>query len=296
MATIRARVAPWLPSRKTTLEPVRPLTLGDTDALRLLVARDRISNVFIDSLLDQGCTATPGHYGALILGYFAPDNQLEAACWVGSNIVPVEAAPEHGAAFGLWIGRHWRPYASIFGHAPAVLAILEQLVQHGIRPHEVRESQPLLAMTGISTVAPNPELRSSSISDFDSVLLAAATMFEEEVGYSPFLGGAENYRRRVAWLINSGHSFSQLDNAGQVIFKADLGAVTRYATQVQGVWLNPDYRGSGLSAAYMAAVVALSQKFAPITSLYVNDYNVKARSLYGRVGFEQIGTFATVLL
>jgi predicted GNAT family acetyltransferase len=45
----------------------------------------------------------------------------------------------------------------------------------------------------------------------------------------------------------------------------------------------------------MAAVVMLAQKLAPITSLYVNDYNARARATYERVGFHQVGTFATVL-
>jgi predicted GNAT family acetyltransferase len=33
-----------------------------------------------------------------------------------------------------------------------------------------------------------------------------------------------------------------------------------------------------------------------IASLYVNGYNTVARSAYDRVGFHQVGTFATVLL
>jgi predicted GNAT family acetyltransferase len=45
----------------------------------------------------------------------------------------------------------------------------------------------------------------------------------------------------------------------------------------------------------MAAVVLLAQKMAPVTSLYVNDYNSRARATYERVGFRQVGTFATVL-
>jgi predicted GNAT family acetyltransferase len=45
----------------------------------------------------------------------------------------------------------------------------------------------------------------------------------------------------------------------------------------------------------MAAVVDLAQQFAPVTSLYVNDYNARARATYERVGFRQVGTFATVL-
>jgi predicted GNAT family acetyltransferase len=33
-----------------------------------------------------------------------------------------------------------------------------------------------------------------------------------------------------------------------------------------------------------------------IASLYVNDFNTVARATYARIGFTQVGTFATVLL
>jgi hypothetical protein len=46
----------------------------------------------------------------------------------------------------------------------------------------------------------------------------------------------------------------------------------------------------------MAAVVQIVRnRFAPSVSLYVNDYNVRAVRTYERVGFRQVGTFATVL-
>ena len=54
-----------------------------------------------------------------------------------------------------------------------------------------------------------------------------------------------------------------LNQTGEVVFKAELGAVTPEATQVQGVWMNPEFRGLGLSAGYMAAVVVLAQTAGP---------------------------------
>ena len=46
----------------------------------------------------------------------------------------------------------------------------------------------------------------------------------------------------------------------------------------------------------MATVVDYARRrFAPTVSLYVNGYNVPARRAYERVGFERVGTFATVL-
>ena len=44
----------------------------------------------------------------------------------------------------------------------------------------------------------------------------------------------------------------------------------------------------------MAAVVRLAQTMVPTVSLYVNDYNLPARATYARVGFEEVGEFATV--
>jgi hypothetical protein len=46
----------------------------------------------------------------------------------------------------------------------------------------------------------------------------------------------------------------------------------------------------------MAAVVRGAQdSMAPIVSLYVNDFNAAARRSYERVGFREVGTFASVL-
>jgi len=71
---------------------------------------------------------------------------------------------------------------------------------------------------------------------------------------------------------------------------------TPRAAQIQGVWVAPDRRGQGLAAAGLAAVVsACRREIAPIASLYVNVWNEPARRAYARVGFEQTGTFATIM-
>jgi predicted GNAT family acetyltransferase len=46
----------------------------------------------------------------------------------------------------------------------------------------------------------------------------------------------------------------------------------------------------------MAAVVSACQRdIAPTVSLYVNDFNEPARRAYERVGFDEVGTLASVL-
>jgi ribosomal protein S18 acetylase RimI-like enzyme len=210
-------------------------------------------------------------------------------------LVPVQLDPELAGLVAGAAHRSTRRYASIFGPAGTVMALYAALQQLGHAASEIRGDQPLLAIDGQPLIEPNPALGFGHLADFDRILPACAAMFEEEVGYSPYLGGREYYSRRVKGLIRSGHSLVHLGGDGEVVFKAELGAVTPDVTQVQGVWMNPAFRGLGLSAGYMAAVVVLAQSVAPVTSLYVNDFNTRARATYERVGFHQVGTFATVL-
>ena len=293
-----SRVAPWLASRKDVPDPpgisVRTLDGDDTAALVLLAQRDPVSNVFILAHLRAAGTAAPTSGGAGVLGVF-DDGVLAGACWAGANLVPIQLEPRLAGVVAAAANRSGRRYASAFGPAAAVLALHAELVELGHRAHEVRPDQPLMTISEAPSVEPNPGLALGNLADFDRILPACAAMFEEEVGYSPFLGGREFYSRRVEGLIRQGHSLVHLNEAREVVFKAELGAVTSDVTQIQGVWMNPLYRGQGLSAGYMASVVEQARKVAPVTSLYVNGFNTRARATYERVGFSQVGTFATVL-
>ena len=81
-----------------------------------------------------------------------------------------------------------------------------------------------------------------------------------------------------------------------MVFKAELGAIAGGVAQVQGVWVDPSYRGRGLSESGMAAVVAAARRVvAPTVSLYANHYNDRALAAYRAVGFRQVGTYATIL-
>jgi len=297
MAKMLSRVAPWLASRKEDAAPgvvVRVLGGADTAQLLALARRDAVANVFILSHLETVGTASPTAGGASIFGVF-DGGALLGACWAGANLVPVQLDPDFAGVVAMAAHRSGRRYASIFGPAETVLALYAALEQLGLAAHEVRDHQPLLTITGPPAVRPEPALGFGQLADFDKILPACAAMFEEEVGYSPYLGGKEYYSRRVKSLIRQGHSLVHMNGDGNVVFKAELGAVTPEVTQVQGVWMNPEFRGQGRSAGYMAAVVVLAQTLAPVTSLYVNDFNAKARATYDRVGFHQVGTFATVL-
>ena len=124
-------------------------------------------------------------------------------------------------------------------------------------------------------------------------------MFTEEVGYSPLEGSPGSYEARVRGLVAEGRSYLRSQSgrtASRCCSRPSWGRSSSQVAQVQGVWVPPDRRGEGLATAGMAAVVAATVgKVAPQVSLYVNDYNTAALRVYEKVGFRQVGTYATVL-
>jgi predicted GNAT family acetyltransferase len=285
-----------VPVLRTTSPTLRTLERRDRDAVLALCATDPVANVMVaERVLRVG--SEPVRLGGEIWGWF-DSGELCAACWSGANLVPVNATSAEALdAFADRARRHPGRYSSLFGPAEAVLGIWSRLEQWGWRARQVRPCQPLFAMAGPSTVAPDPLVRRAELDEIATVLPASVAMFTEEVGYSPLRGdGGASYRRRVSELIADRRTFVRRSpDDGHVVFKADLGALSDGTAQVHGVWIDPRHRGQGLAAPAMAAVVAQGLTYAPVVSLYVNDFNAPALATYRRVGFEEVGAFATVL-
>jgi predicted GNAT family acetyltransferase len=277
-----------------TTRAVRVLRDADRAQVDTVLDREPIAAAFVAARVASNGVSR-WRLGAHLWGY-APEGRLQSICYSGANLVPVATSPSAVRAFAGMAREQGRVCSSILGPAGAVLDLWADLEPDWGKAREVRASQPLLATATPSPVAPDPLVRRARMTDFDGVLPACVAMYTEEVGVSP-LGwdGGATYRARVGELIRAGRSYVRVDD-GQVVFKAELGAVSRHACQVQGVWVHPLWRGRGIATACVAAVVddAL-RSVAPVVSLYVNDYNTAARRVYARCGFEQVGTFATVL-
>ena len=270
--------------------------LGPSDLPKMLelTARNPVVNVFADyrARLTQ---LDPRWLGGEVWG-FHEEGRLVSACHVAANLVPVQATGEALVAFADRAAAQHRRCATIVGPADAVGPLWRHLAPHWSRPREERWNQPHLQISSEPAVAPDPLVRRTEPADIDVLYPACVEMYTEEVGVSPELGGgADLYRARVAQLVAKGWSFARIED-GRVVFKAEVAAASPYACQVQGVYVDPARRGEGLAAAGMAAVVAHALRdIAPAVSLYVNEHNVPARRAYERTGFEQTGTFTTIM-
>lgn len=274
--------------------PVRQLGESERRAVERLLDRDPYAGAQVAERVAARGLAWWRAEGR-ILGY-GPRRQLESICWLGGNLTPVLADRSAVLAFADLLAGEHRFCSSIVGRADAVLALWEQLSAYWGPARDVRANQPLLATDALPSVPIDPEVRQVRPGEVDALFPAAVAMYTEEVGVSPLIDdGGRSYRRRLAELVRAGRAYARFVD-GRVVFKAELAVVTRRTAQVQGVWVDPQWRGRGIATAAMAAVVRDALlRVAPTVSLYVNDFNLPARRVYARCGFRPVGTLATVL-
>lgn len=268
------------------------------DVERLIDADPLVNAVIASRVVAHRALDPPALGGVLLEARAERDGRLLGAAFHGGSLLPVGGDELCWESLALHLSSLSRVCTSIVGRADAVAAMWGAL-EHAWGPaRAIRDDQPLLALARGEPVGADPDARVRVMHPADSgrYLPAAAAMFAEELGISPFAGRAgPSYRRRVDSLLACGRAFGIVDRDGQMAFKADIGALTADTCQLQGVWVRPELRGRGLGTAALAAVLLHALRLAPTASLYVNQFNTPARRIYARLGMRQVGSLATVL-
>jgi uncharacterized protein len=220
----------------------------------------------------------------------------ESLCYAGANLIPLRGRLNDLNAFADEAMSASRRCSSLVGRAELVMPMWRRLESAWGPARDVREHQPLMSLSSMPTCAIDPGVRQVRPDEIDTYLVAAVDMFIGEVGVDPRLGdGGRGYQRRVASLIAAGRAWARFEH-GEVVFKAEVGSQSPAVGQIQGVWVHPEWRGQGLGTAGTATLAAVIVGTGRIASLYVNNFNTVARATYARIGFVEVGTFATVLL
>jgi uncharacterized protein len=277
-----------------TRSKVRVLTRDDLPAVRRVIDQDPVTNVFVDHRV-RATRLDPRWLGGQLWGY-DDGAGVVSLCHAAANLIPVGATPEALQAFAAQALAQGRQCSAILGEDEQVQALWAMLADEWGPARDIRPRQPFLTLDKTPQIAADPLVRRVRTDELDALYPACVAMFTEELGVSPEIGaGARLYRSRVAQLVNKGLAFARFED-GRVIFKAEVAAVTPHAGQIQGVWVDPAFRGQGLSGPALAAVgAAVLADLAPVVSLYVNEHNLPARRAYARVGFVERTRFATIL-
>jgi uncharacterized protein len=273
------------------LAGARLLDDRDRGAVRALLDADPFATCMVAARVELA-GLDPWRLGGEMWGV---GSRFDGLCFSGANLVPLQGGRNALRSFADRARRHGRGCSSIVGRAELVLPMWDELSSYWSPPREVRAEQPLMVLAGPPSIAPDPLVRPVRMEELDRYVPAAVAMFTEEVGVDPRAGdGGAGYRARVAELVHAGRAFARFEG-DQVIFKAEIGALSRQVGQIQGVWVHPACRGRGLGTVGTAAVTDRLAAMGRVSSLYVNGFNTVARRAYSRIGFRQVASFATVL-
>lgn len=280
------------PSLPRSLDERRVSVVRDVGAVARVLAEDPVGACMVAArVADHG--VEPHAIGGEL---WTRRSVRDSLCYAGANMIPLRGGPADIRAFADQALTSVRRCSSLVGRAELVLPMWDRLEPGWGPARDVRERQPLLELRSRPRCAVDRGVRRVRVDELDAYLVAAVDMFIGEVGVDPRAGdGGRGYRRRVSNLIAGGRAFARFEQ-GRVVFKAEIGSQSPAVGQIQGVWVHPEWRGHGLGTAGTAAVATAVVNSGRIASLYVNNYNVVARAAYARVGFAQVGTFATVLL
>jgi predicted GNAT family acetyltransferase len=270
----------------------RVTVVRDVAMVRRVLDEDPVGSCMVASrVADHGIDPTA--IGGEMWTRRRPSDSL---CFAGANLIPLRGEVGDLTAFADKAMSTPRRCSSLVGRTELVMPMWQRLEGAWGPARDVRDQQPLMALASAPQCAIDPDVRPVRIEELDAYLVAAVDMFIGEVGVDPRVGdGGRGYRRRVAGLITAGRAWARFEH-GQVVFKAEVGSQSPGVGQIQGVWVHPDWRGRGLGAAGTAALARAVVRSGRTASLYVNAYNIVARATYARIGFTQVGTFATVLL
>lgn len=269
---------------------VRPLTQSDLATAFEIASQDLVANCFLISKLNDFSEIDP----TLLLVTDRSGNC--GLAYVGINTTTANCSYEMLTHLADYLAQTQILTSSIIGNRDDVFALWEQVSTFLGPARLIRQDQPLMVLNGPPELTINPEVRLATPAELELVLPSAAMMFREEVGIDPLRPATSSvYRARVMELLTLGRTYVLIAD-GQVIFKADIGVLTEQVIQIQGVWVAPAFRGHRISGPALAAAIVQMQQLAPVVSLYVNDFNHRAIRLYRSLGFNQVGTFASVML
>ena len=287
-------VAPRVWHRKGVLRLAGARLLDDRDraGVRAVLDCDPVAACMVAARVEVA-GLDPWRLGGQLWAF---GSRMDGLCFAGANLVPLRGERAALRAFADRARRHGRNCSSLVGRAELVLPLWDDLVDHWAPAREVRADQPLMVLAGRPAVTPDPFVRPVQPAELERYLPAAIAMFTEEVGIDP------RARRRRGRLPGPGvrarlgrSCLRPLRERRGRVQGRDRGDLGRGSGQIQGVWVHPAYRGRGYGTAGTAAVTERLAGMGRLSSLYVNAFNHVARTSYARVGFRQVGSFATIL-
>ena len=262
----------------------------DVDDSLTFLRRDPLINVYLISRLLEEPTAAATQIYAV-----RHNRKFVLMASLATNIVlatepglPDDIVETAMAMIAERITSRFVPVRAIISPATLVEKLWNRLGTRLDPPTVVRMNQPVYAIRKRLDYPDLNRARYATIGDLDVLVPACAAMHKEEVGIDPLERDAVGYRDRIRELVESKRAVIRVAE-GLIASKCEFSAVTDDAVQLMGVWTHPQFRRRGLSKATLTEVCGHLFRKGKNVTLFVNDFNRPAISLYEGMGFQRIG-------
>jgi uncharacterized protein len=138
-------------------------------------------------------------------------------------------------------------------------------------------------------------LRMATLDDLDLIAPVHAAIAEAESGINPLEVNPEAFLARCARRIGQKRVWV-LVKEDRLIFKADIQAETPEMIYIEGVYVDPEERGSGLGRRCFSKLCSTLQENTRSVCLLVNEENEAAKAFYRMCGFRCISQYDTIFL
>jgi uncharacterized protein len=139
-------------------------------------------------------------------------------------------------------------------------------------------------------------LRLAKREDLDLIAPVHAGLAEAESGVNPLERDAEGFRARCLRRIEQGRVWVVVDDAGRLVFKADVQADTPEVVYLEGVYVNPAERGTGLGRACLKQLSRELLFSTRAVCLLANEESERAHVFYRACGFRLRAVYDTIFL
>ena len=176
------------------------------------------------------------------------------------------------------IEQFWNLYAD---DGQEIRMVCRELLFELHRPIEVRQ--------------PVKDLRLATLADLDVIAPVHAEMAEAESGVNPLSVDPVGFLQRCSRRIEKGRVWVLIQN-GELIFKADIQADTPDVVYLEGIYVNPAYRGKGIGRRCLAQVTQILLRRSKLICLLVNEVNEQAHAFYRLSNFKMQGYYLTTFM
>lgn len=138
-------------------------------------------------------------------------------------------------------------------------------------------------------------LRRATAEDLELIVPVHAGLAEDESGVNPLDTDREGFRARCLRRIEQGRTWVVVEG-GRLLFKADVQADTPEVVYIEGVYVNPTERGTGIGRRMMTQLGFELLLRTRRVCLLANEENERAHAFYRHCGYKLRGVYDTIFL